>query len=322
MSTEVAKIKPFRFPQYTFGCEMECIGGRNTRMSVIHAVRDAGFRVANESYVNRYNDDTWVVGFDGSLDGQNAMEIKTPILKGIEGLDAIRRFTKVLNDMGVRVNRSCGLHVHVGILNAKRKFRVDEVHTVLKRYAALKPQIDLLMAKSRRTDENEFCRDFSEAVRGIEREISHGELKPTKMLDRTVADVLGECGDHYDAVSVAALSNYGTIEFRQHHGTVNGQKITNWIRFLLNFIEMSRLIATANRRPVRSKKKSADTGRLAVRRALAPQVKIALPEKDDIFAGQTATVVKHFQAQKARLAEGSAHTRRRRTVAQAAASAE
>jgi len=304
MSTDVA-VKPFRFPQYTFGVEMECVGGRHNRGAVVRAVRDAGFTVAHNSYVNHYDESMWVVGYDGSLEGNNTMEIKSPILKGAEGFQAIRRFTRVLNELGVRVNRSCGLHVHIGIANAKRKFRVDEVHTVLKRYSALKPQIDLLMARSRRTGENEYCQEVSETIRGLENALKNDDLRPRAVIspNSDVIQGIAECGDHYDAVSVTALGSYGTLEFRQHHGTVNGTKITNWIRFLLNFIEMSRLIAQANRRGVETVKKSVG-GRLKTRRALAPKTvsKKILPEKDDIFHGQPANVVKHFVAQRERLA--------------------
>jgi hypothetical protein len=43
----------------------------------------------------------------------------------------------------------------------------------------------------------------------------------------------------YFKVNLQALRVHGTVEFRQHSGTVDGTKVENWVRFLLGFVERS-----------------------------------------------------------------------------------
>lgn len=345
-------------PPYTFGVEIECVGGPTMHPSIVaYELRQAGFTVfdqyrdyggeddedRDEDYDENdddgyepeaaaaapptprnggYDTKTWTIGGDGSVRGQNTMEIKSPILKGQEGLREIRRFCNHLRKLGITVNRSCGLHVHIGITNAEKKFNADEILMICKRYHQHQEQIDKFLARSRTGDRNEFCRPLDTAIQSLERTLAtvtepvYGpEAPPANFarMDRyqredwiargagrffwqsdqryhTVQEpitkdnvvALANCGTHYDRVSVASLGKYGTIEFRQHHGTANGAKITNWIRFLLNHVEVSRMLVAEQKQI-----------------AQAPQPKKA--RKDTPFVGLSKTVRKHFKKQSGRL---------------------
>jgi len=261
-----------------------------------------------------YDTETWTLGHDGSIEGTNPIEIKSPILRGTKGLKEIQRLTYHLNKLGVKVNQSCGLHVHVGITNADKKFATEEVVAILKRYLAHQEQIDKFLARSRRGDTNQFCAPIDGLISNIENAINpligpeapppnwaqmgRGEKlnwtlygsggfywnrdsryhqQPEPLSTSEGIQVLSRMGEHYHRVSVTPLQKYGTIEFRQHHGTVNGTKITNWIRFLLNHVEMARQI-TAKKKVVR--------GGIV---------------KDQVFSGLPTRVRKHFIEQAKRL---------------------
>jgi hypothetical protein len=262
-------------PDYTFGCEIECFGP-TSQYEIRDALVNAGLRAMRESDrgYGVYDNEIWAVGSDCSIDAPGsarAFEIKSPILKGIEGLRAIRKACAVFRGLNLNVNKTCGLHVHVGIKNAANQFQVDEILEILRRYNDHKSKIDLLLAKSRRSGENEFCVDVDEAIESIEAAIEDNG-------DYLSLNDLSGYGEHYDAVSVEALSKYGTLEFRQHHGTVSGKKITNWIKFLLNHVEMARKIVKAKKTPAK--------------KAWKP---------DDIFNGQPKAVRKHFMEQAKRI---------------------
>lgn len=47
-------------------------------------------------------------------------------------------------------------------------------------------------------------------------------------------------GSRYFKVNLMSFQRHGTIEFRQHSGTVNATKIANWVRFLGQFIDNSK----------------------------------------------------------------------------------
>ena len=46
-------------------------------------------------------------------------------------------------------------------------------------------------------------------------------------------------GTRYKTVNLACFSRYGTIEFRQHQGTHNGEKIVSWIKFVVALLDAS-----------------------------------------------------------------------------------
>jgi hypothetical protein len=52
----------------------------------------------------------------------------------------------------------------------------------------------------------------------------------------------------YRNINLQAFTKHKTIEFRQHHGTLDGTKISNWVSFILNFVERSCLAADKGRR--------------------------------------------------------------------------
>jgi hypothetical protein len=312
-------------PPYTFGVEIECLAGALHPSVLAYELRDAGFRVWDQyqqdtGYYEEDDDDadydgsqprpvpvavnarptnenggydskTWTIGSDGSVHGPGAIEIKSPILSGPQGLRTIRRFCSHLIRLGVTVNRSCGLHVHVGITNAQKKFSNDEILTIVKRYGEHQATIDTFLARSRTATEgrnaNGFCVPVARVVQGLEGvRAQTGEARFSGM----PIDQIARYGQHYDRVSVASLNKYGTIEFRQHHGTVNGSKITNWIRFLLTHVEISRHLVAANKRQAETL-------------SGAPTKKI---KKDTAFTGLPTKVRKHFKKQANRLGKREA----------------
>jgi hypothetical protein len=294
---------------------------------VINALNAAGLRAVSENtFTGNYDSQSWIVGYDGSVEGTNAMEIKSPILQGTEGFRAIRTFSKTMLELDVTrpptVNKSCGLHVHIGIANAEKKFIADEILMIMERYTELKPEIDKLLAKSRRSDEdNDYCMDFDSSVRNVGDYIADLDVRTRRRaLDNNTLSSLADCADHYDAVSIQALDKYGTIEFRQHQGTLSGEKITNWIRFLLTHVDVSRfLVKQALDARDAAAVERATAALSGVRRASAPGMRPARrtprarstvavpvpfgkPAKHELFDGQPKRVKDFFIKRREELA--------------------
>lgn len=55
----------------------------------------------------------------------------------------------------------------------------------------------------------------------------------------TASEMCRYINTRYLTVNLQAYNKHGTIEFRQHHGTLNPEQIVSWIRFLDNFINVS-----------------------------------------------------------------------------------
>lgn len=179
---------------------------------------------------------SWKVVTDGSLG--DGLEIVSPVLSGEEGIQQIHRVCKLLSDRGLIVNRKCGLHVHV---EANDLRDVDILHVVT-RYTAFEGEIDSWMPRSRRGSSNGMCKSATDTARlfldADFKDMNGGQIRRR----------LGTPGIHddrrYSKVNLCPYIRQGTIEFRHHSGTVNAVKIENWVRFVVAFVESSKVGTT------------------------------------------------------------------------------
>ena len=209
----------------SFGIELEI--ANITRETALTALRAYGISVQNESY-NHTNRPHWKLVHDASVRG--GFEVVSPVLHGEQGLEEARAVADVLSDAGARVNRSCGFHVHFDASDLS----VDDVKTIMRRYADHETEIDALMPPSRRGAGNSYCNTLTRL--------------PFDRLMRasSIQDMARIMGSRYYKVNLQAFQRHGTIEFRQHSGTANSAKIANWVRFLAEFIDACK---TANQSP-------------------------------------------------------------------------
>lgn len=74
--------------------------------------------------------DDYGLTHDGSIcptNGENAIELVSPILKGKAGEESLRKVVKKVNDLEYEVNNSCGFHVHLGASDflPKKEFKMS-----------------------------------------------------------------------------------------------------------------------------------------------------------------------------------------------------
>lgn len=208
--------------------EIECIGV--SQAVALTALQNAGISAEIESY-NHSVRSHWKITTDSSVSdgrGMPGIEVVSPILRGEAGLAELRKVADALNVAGATANRSCGLHVHVGADDLS----LEDIKTVVRRYTAFESVIDTFMPQSRRGDNNTFCKSMSRW--------STWEGHRLTGCD-TLSQLRSSYFDRYYKINLAAFIRQGTLEFRQHSGTVQADKITNWVRFVVNFVETSRV---------------------------------------------------------------------------------
>ena len=151
---------------------------------------------------------------DSSLSGNDTFELLSPILVGETGLRELEKVCWVLELCDVKVNGSCGLHVHIDAAG----FSMETWRNLALSYKHLEPVIDRFMPASRR--DNYYCRGLGH--------VSDGMIRSA----RTVDELKGRIGDRYHKVNLEAYSRHKTVEFRQHSGTTSFTKMRNWVLFL------------------------------------------------------------------------------------------
>lgn len=211
------------FTNRTFGIEIEFIGDRGRACA---AIREAGIECNVESY-NHRTPRGWKIVTDASIGYENG-ELVSPILRGEEGLEQVRKVCKALSAAGCSVDRRCGVHVHVG----GRGLSVDQVKNIVRAYARHESKIDAFMPPSRRGSNNRFCRSIVGRIGHLD------TAQNVAQIGRGMHNYADEC--RYVKLNLMAWNRQKTIEFRQHSGSINGNKITNWIQFCVNFVEVQK----------------------------------------------------------------------------------
>jgi biotin operon repressor len=227
LSTKTKEQKMPNFPTIhsdrAFGVEIECFGITIDRACQV--IQSAGIDVSFEGY-NHQNRTWWKIVTDSSV--PNGFEVVSPILSGNQGLDDVRKVAQALRAAGAKVDKRCGFHVHVDA----RTLTGADILNVIRRYAMHEAEIDSFMPASRRGNNNRYCRTMTDVVRGVQNVAQSTSA-------RTIAERVYE---RYYKLNVAAFVRHGTIEFRQHSGTIDFRKMANWICFCVQFIEDSRTL--------------------------------------------------------------------------------
>lgn len=222
----VARPRKFRSDAFsfdrTFGVEMEII--HESESKIRSAIRNAGV----ECEIEGYNHDTrthWKIVSDASVDG--GFEVVSPVLKGRGGLSELEKVCNALVNAGARIRKCCGLHVHLGTDDFKTDIRVWK--NLYKNYAALERTIDSFMPLSRR--HNQYCR----SMRVCDWNAKIESAANLRMLESAVTG-----GSRYFKLNSQSYWRHKTVEFRQHSGSVEFEKVRNWILFCARFVEFSR----------------------------------------------------------------------------------
>lgn len=149
---------------------------------------------------------------DGSIEqDSNCYPVECTIVFQRLNPEPLRKLCQLLNDLGTRVNKTCGLHVHLDI----RDLALNK-NEIRKRGRRLKNSLEVLkqlIPKSRIG--NTFCK-----------------LGMSQMRRNS---------DRYYAVNMTSVLKHKTIEIRLHSGTTDFNKIYSWVSLLYNISRCNKL---------------------------------------------------------------------------------
>ncbi len=234
VAEQITNIFDFRFER-TFGVEIESYGVDKNEL--VDSLRRAGIAVENAGYTHATTS-YWKVVRDGSIIGSNSFELVSPILRGEEGMLELKKVCTILKQKNALINKSCGLHIHFGVAD----FKTKDWRSLYKTYAVLEQKIDNFMPNSRKADNNTYCK-------GLLNRYPTLDILFNKIDDCTnivqLTKVASNNGSRYCKVNGTSFARHGTVEFRQHSGTIEYDKISNWIFFLARMVEYSKKVGIA-----------------------------------------------------------------------------
>ena len=226
----------------TYGVEIEFSFGSQRGISMNEMARhlsDAGVPTVAAGYTHTTMS-TWKIVTDGSV--HNGLELVSPPMSGVESKETLRTALRVIKEHGARTHRSCGIHVHqyVGDLNNKQLANVAEL------YKNHESVIDQFVGESRRATNSQWCASMINSMNHFEIMSQRNLPRTTGNFDRmTDTDKLNVMRSiagrtRYQKVNFMAYQRQGTVEFRQHHSSLNVNKLWTWIVFTQAIVEVAK----------------------------------------------------------------------------------
>ena len=239
---------------YKTGIEVEVKLKNGVRLdTILQALNQAGISCNDQRHTCMGNlaGKQWKVVYDGTVDYEFVSEPMVG-MKLIE--ERISKILPILQQY-CKVDTDCGLHIHFDIINKYHfRRRIDTRNSmgkykammnkpcrlftaeILRNYRYFQPVIDSFLSESRRGNRRYIgpcaniwninskndCKIFAE---------NSGGYYPNETIELQ--------DNKYRNLNIVNLSTYGTVEFRQHQGTLNVKKVLNWIRFCERFTTRS-----------------------------------------------------------------------------------
>lgn len=208
-----------------FGVEIEFFGAQDETLKQNFV--NSGLEIKIESY-NHTTRPHWKFVSDSSIFGLNAKELVSPVLQGQSGLTEFRKACKALRLSNAKVNKSCGVHVHLDA----NDYSLENFKTLLKNQYIIEAQVDKMMPTSRRGNANRFCQGFRRnSQRTFFQKIDNCQ---------TVRELASIFRTRYFKLNLQSFQRHGTVEFRQHGASTNFLKIKNWILICARLVEFSK----------------------------------------------------------------------------------
>jgi len=223
----------------TFGVEIECLvkvadtalnnsNNYNAHAYVAQKLTDAGVQCHAEGY-NHNDRNYWKIVGDCTIQHSHesgeyrCMEIVSPPLAGKAGIAELRKALKVINKLGATANRSCGLHVH----HDAHDLGLEGFKGLIKMYSAYETELDRFMPQSRRGNNSDWCRSVN----------YYNNLQDRLDAATDIWDITHCMHSRYVKLNTEAYDVHGTVEFRHHSGSVDFDKIVNWVSLTQAMVE-------------------------------------------------------------------------------------
>ena len=212
--------------------------------TIVRKFRENGLDVQAEGY-NHQTRNYWKLVPDASISaqtgdslrGDSGIECVSPVLNGKKGIVDIKKAIRSLVGAGASINKSVGYHAHFGIAGLS----IEHLRNLLYNYRGFEPIIDTIMLENRRGAVNSSSE--SQWAKSLYRRFPN-ENDFWQLLEscQSVSDIQSRVfgNDRYQKTNLMAYSRYGTIEFRQHGGTLEEDTIIYWLYWLHFLIQVSK----------------------------------------------------------------------------------
>ena len=258
--------------EITFGIEIECELPDGTRAPNGAIVQDNMVGYHRTGDFDSRSFPGWSATRDGSIyarTGYYAVEFVSPVLMGESGWQAVRDFFGWLKMVGAKVNRSCGQHVHIGVVSGSGSENGDDQANWIANLMGLTSQYeDALYAMTGQPARREGS--WARSIKTRSHKRSADAIKMAKKNQKNQVASAGWSTDgyrnglrpheRYHLLNLTNVFSKRTVEFRWGNGTVELAKAQMHIGVALGLAEIARSNRntkfTVNQTPVKTENKT------------------------------------------------------------------
>jgi hypothetical protein len=226
--------------RFTFGLEVEMVAAREELAQIVSRV--VGKQIENvDSETFRVGD--WEVTRDDSIVAAEAMqaELVSPVFHSLAEFEILVLILDELNAAGVTVNESCGIHVHVGGLEAANVVVLTEI------LQAVEPRIyeTFSVHESRRPFAAPFSKRFLRRLKhALDGSIKEEIKNIVNILHQAWYGSISVVADRYDKTRYAGFNIHswfyrGTVEFRYFNSTLDKGTVENYVQTVLTLADLA-----------------------------------------------------------------------------------
>ena len=237
----------------TFGCELEFTGiTREQAAKVVARFFETAVWYEGAGYDKRIVRDTsgrkWAIMRDSSIHPQRKgveiagedykVELVTPVLY-YSDIETLQELVRDLRKAGAKVNRSCGMHVHVGA----EKFTPATLRNLSNLFANNEDMIYKALQVDDEHRNIDYCKKTSAAYLKELNEKKPKTEDAFKMIWYNDSTPYAQ-HRHYDdsryrGLNLHAFFTKGTVEFRLFNGTLHAGKVKSYIQFCLALVQQA-----------------------------------------------------------------------------------
>lgn len=188
----------------------------------------------------------WQLKPDGSLkptpeSGPGAgYEMVSPVMAWDGALSAVAEALSVTRDLGVSVNTTCSLHVHIGL----EAVTLEKLKTVCCNFLLFEPIFDAIVPEYRRR--SAYCQSNLAA---ITEDAPNGDGRAWLRAAETLQQLCdrmnplrpspsnGQPARRYYKLNLQRVIGLRTLEFRQHEPTIDFVTARSWVELLVKFFD-------------------------------------------------------------------------------------
>lgn len=170
-------------------------------------------------------------------DNTEGLEIVSPVLRG--NFESTIGIVETLHQLGGRADLPCALHAHHGIVKNYGELQLDVTKQLKLLYIAAEDDLEFIDSALTHYYKRVFA-DNGKSLADVQRDI----LRSGDYFD--LMRVTQPAGRRRARLNLHSIFEHGTVEFRQHPGTVDPAKVAAWIKFTASMVDMAHRIVIEN----------------------------------------------------------------------------